>query len=50
MMDFLEKLLVAHPLSKAERMLTGNVLPEDNFNPITSNYIESLTTGDPKVA
>ena len=50
MIDFLENLLEQHPLSKAERMLTGNVLPNDNFNPITSNYIESLTTGDPEIA
>ena len=41
-MDFLEQLLAAHPLNKAERMLTGN--------PITSNYAESVLTGDAQIS
>tara|TARA_R110002073_G_C9121781_1_gene550694 strand:- start:44 stop:565 length:522 start_codon:yes stop_codon:yes gene_type:complete len=41
-MDFLENLMDQHPLSKAERMLTGN--------PITSNYAESVFTGDANIS
>ena len=41
-LDFLKQLLDQHPLSKAERMLTGN--------PITSNYLESLFTGDANIS
>ena len=41
-MGFLKQLLDQHPLSKAERMLTGN--------PITSNYLESLFTGDANIS
>ena len=42
MSNFIEKLLDSHPLSKAERMLTGN--------PITTNYVESVLTGDANIS